>query len=940
MKINIKKLKFFIFGVFSIITVNIGVAQNSSLSTIQIKDSLKINNNEYLKTPFGTFNLKNTTGNIFRISGDELRKSGGDNLINSLRGRVPGLRISITNSSPANRSFSYLLNGRTPSVLIDGQPRGLQIDLREVEEVIILSDATFNSILGNLGDNGLIYVITKSGRNVKPTVEVNYQRGINNVTRLPKRLTAAEYATVINRASNNDGLGDMYSAEAIAAYQNDTNPILFPNVDTQETYLNDSSPSNFMSLNIYGGSKDVKYSGFLGYSDWKGLEKVGDQIDGRNLTFRTKIEAKLNNMLTAHASIFGRFGKNDRPIIDDSTVFNWINNTPANAFPTQVGDSAYIVNNQFQTNLLSELEFGGTRTDFSSNMIYDLGLDFDLNEYVKGLSYSTYVMSRNNNSHTLATNNRPATYTLENLQNINGIDSLALKVRTTELEDLSVGRSNANITRYSSYGGNLNYIKESNEGVLNMNLSHLLYFQSNRNADQTERRNLTFNLNTSYVLKDKYILYANINSSSSSKFLADNKSKIFPTLGVGWVASNEDYLKNSKVIDYLKFRASYGVVGTEYDSTSLLYLDRWSGGKNNSTIYLGTNNNTQDEYGYRQVTVGNQEIDWVVYNQLTAGLDLKMFKKFNISVNYFDIEIQNQVTNASALYASALGDDVYLPQLNFTTSRNIGFNSNITYTDNIGAFKYHVNANIGNNKVIGEKIAEVQYPDQYRLRQGDAQDLITGYVSDGLFTAENIGFSFNQDLSKWSSALPQFGEVQIGDIKYVDQNGDNVIDSRDQVALGNSNPRFNYGINIGMEYEGFNIDIIGMGVSGYDINLNSRAYYNHSGLGTYFGSVNNDLPNGNAKPRLSTVKSINNFRNSDYWLVDGSYFRISNVELGYSLANSVISKSPFSKVKLFLRGSNLALFSKLKDLDPEDLNAGVSEYPIMRSFVLGASINF
>lgn len=929
MKINIKKLKFFIFGVFNIIIVNISVAQNSSISTIQAEDSLQINNDEYLKTPFGTFNLKNTTGSIFRISGDDLRKTAGDNLINSLRGRIPGLRITRTNNSPATGSYSYLLNGRTPSVLIDGQPRGLQIDLREVEEVIVLSDATFNSLLGNLGDNGLIYVITKSGKNIKPKVEVNYQRGINNVTRLPKRLTAAEYATVINRASNNDGLGDIYSPEAIEAYQNGTDPILFPNVDTQETYLNDSSPSNFMSLNMYGGSENVNYSAFLAYSDWKGLEKVGDQVDGRNITFRTKIKAKLNDVISVNASIFGRFGKNNRPIVDDSTVFNWINNTPANAFPLQVGDTAYVVNNQFQTNLLSELEFGGTRTDYSSNMIYDLGLDFDLNEYVKGLSYSTYLMTRNNNSHTLATNNRPALYTLENLQDTNGLDSLALRVYTTELEDLTVGRSNANITRYFSYGGNLNYIKKSTDGVLNVNLSHLLYFQSNRNADQTERRNLTFNLNSSYVLHDKYILYANVNSSSSSKFLDNHKSRIFPTLGVGWVASNEDYFKNSNVVDYLKFRTSYGVVGTEYDSSSLLYLDRWSGGRNNSTIYLGTGNNTQDEFGYRLAASGNPEIDWVVYNQLTAGFDLKMFKKFNVSFNYFNIEIQDQVTNASALYASALGDDVYLPQLNFTTSRNIGFNSNITYTDNIGSLKYYVNANVGNNKVIGEKIAEIQYPDQYRLRQGDPQDLITGYVSDGLFTAENIG-----------SALPQFGDVQIGDVKYVDQNGDNIIDSRDQVAIGNSNPRFQYGINIGLEYQNFNLDVVGMGFTGYDINLNSRTYYNHRGLGTYFGSVNNDLPNGNPNPRLSTIASINNYRNSDYWLVDGSYFRISNVELGYTMPNSLISKTPLSDVKLFLRGSNLALFSKLKDLDPEDLNAGVSEYPMMRSFVLGASINF
>ncbi|WP_299668316.1 SusC/RagA family TonB-linked outer membrane protein [uncultured Polaribacter sp.] len=932
MKINIKKLKFFIFGVFNIISVNIGLAQNTSLDTIKNKDSLQIYHDEYLKTPFGTFNLKNTTGNVFRISGDDLRVTAGDNLINALRGRVPGLRITRIDSNPAAGGYSYLLNGRTPTVLIDGQPRGLQVDLREVKEVIVFSDATFNSLLGNFGENGLIYVITQSGNNsnnVKPTINFNYQRGLSTVTRLPKRLTAAEYANVINRASNNDGFGDIYSAEAIQAYENETDPILFPNVDTQETYLNNSSPTNLMSLNVYGGNKELNYSGFIGYSDWKGLEKVGDQIDGRNITFRTKIEAKLNSIITANASIFGRFSKNKRPVIDDSTVFNWINNTPANAFPIQVGDTAYIVSNQFQTNLLSELEFGGTRTDYNSNMIYDLGLDFDLNEFVKGLSYSTYVMTRNNNAHSLVTNNRPATFTIETLQDINGVDSLSLKVFTTEFEDLQIGRNNATITRYFSYGGNFNYIKEANDGVLNLNLSHLLYYQPNRTSTQTDIRNLNFNLNATYVLHDKYTFFANANSISSSRFLDNNKSKIFPTLGVSWIASNEDYLKNNKVINYLKFRTSYGIVGTEYDNSSLLYLDTWAGGRGNNTTYLGTGNTAQDEFGYRLGATGNQEIDWVIYNQFNAGFDLSLLNKFNLSVNYFDIEIQNQITNASALFATALGNDVYLPQLNFTESRNVGFNANINYTDKVGGFKYYVNANLGTNKITGEKIAEVPFPDQYRLEQGQPQDLITGYISDGLFTAENIG-----------SALPQFGDVQIGDIKYVDQNGDNIIDPRDQRAIGNTNPRFNYGINIGMEYEGFNLDVIGMGLAGYDVNLNSISYYQHSGLGTYFGSVNSDLPNGNANPRLSTITSVNNYRNSDYWLVDGSYFRIANVELGYTLKDALISKSPFSNVKLFFRGNNLAVFSKIKDLDPEDLSAGVSQYPIMRTFVLGASLNF
>ncbi|WP_139956497.1 SusC/RagA family TonB-linked outer membrane protein [Flavicella sediminum] len=931
MKITIKKLKFFIFCVLNVFAINIGVAQITTSNNLALQDTIQIkNSDEFLKTPFGVFNLSQTTGAIFRISGDELRQAPGDNLMNALKGRVPGLRIVRTSNTPGGGGYSYNLNGGTPSFLIDGQPRGLQVDLREVEEVIVLSDASFNSLLGNLGDNGLIYVITKGGRVAKPTVEVTYQQAVNTAPRLPNLLSASEYANVVNQAASNDGLPAIYSPEAIAAYKNGSDPINFPNVNTQETYLNDFSISNFASLNIYGGTEKVSYSAFLGYSDWQGLEKVGTNIDGRDITFRTKIDTKLNDIISAHASVYGRFGESERPVIGPDDTFRWITNTPANAFPLKVGDSAYIVNNQFNTNLLSELEGGGSRTDYSANMIFDIGLDFDLGKYVPGLTYDTYFMMRTFNSHSLQTNNQPGLYTLENLQDISGLDSLALKVNKNESLDLSVGRTTSNIQRNFAYGGNLSYVKNMKEGVLNLNFNHLLYYEPNTNAGQPDKRNLTFNLNSSFALHNKYILFANVNASSSSKFIDDNRTRFFPTVGAAWIASKEDFLNDNETIDYLKFRASYGQIGTEYTASTFYYLDTWSGGRTNGTMYYGgTGNTTQNNLGYRVSTTGNTAIDWVVYNQLFAGVEVGFLEKFKLDFNYFNIEITDQLTKASQLYATALGSDVYLPQLNFINRRNKGFNANFTFNDRHDDFEYYVSANAGYNKIVGEKIAEVPYPDQYRLQQGEDENNIIGYVSDGLFTAENIG-----------SALPQFGTVQIGDIKYLDQNGDNVIDVRDQRAIGNNTPRLNYGITVGFKYKGINFDMVGMGVTDYDINLNSNAYYKHSGLGNYYGSVNSNLPNGNANPRLSTLTSINNYKNSDYWLVDGSYFKIANVELGFTLPQSVVANGPFNDVKLFLRGSNLAVFSKIKDLDPEDLTAGFSEYPMMRTFALGASINF
>lgn len=884
-----------------------------------------------LKTPFGTFNLSQTTGAVFIIPGDELRKTPGNNLSEALRGRVPGLRVTRGTNTPSGEGdYSFTLNGGSPFVLIDGQPRGLQVDLREVEEVIVLSDATFNSMLGMLGDNGLIYVVTKSGNTKKAVVEVNYQYGINEPTRLPQLLDAYEYASVINRASNNDGFGDIYSQEALEAYRSGSDPILFPNVDHWNEFVRNSAPSNNASLGVFGGTKNTTYSAFVGYDDWKGLEKVGKQISGRNITFRTKIRARLSDLITTHASVYGQFGENERPVMGANQMFEWITSTPANAFPLTVGDTAYVVSNQFDNSVLSELEAGGTRTDYDANMIFDFGFDFDFSESVPGLNYQTYLLLRTFNSQSLQANNQPGLYTVEAREGQNGDDSVALRTFTLETRQLNVIRTNSGVSRTFTYAGNLSFTRSFGLNSLNLNLNHMLYYIPTRESTEPDVRNLVFNLNASYAYQSKYILYANLNSSSSSKFLGDNRSKLFPTFGLAWVVSGEGFLKNNPVIDLLKIRGSYGTIGTEYTASTFYYLENWAGDRNNSTLYTGAGQTVQNEFGYRLIQTANPGIDWVTYDQFFAGVDIRMLNRLWLTMNYFNIDIQGQVTRAEDLFPYALGGNAFLPFTNFTERRNQGFNAVLTYDNRSRQVNYYASINLGYNKINNEKIAEVQHPDRYRLRQGRPQDMIMGYESDGLFTNENIG-----------EALPQFGQVQVGDVKYVDQNGDNVIDIRDQVEIGNNTARLNYGINLGASYKGFNIDIVGTGLAGFDINLLNSPYYRHEGLGNYFGSVNSDLPNGNPNPRLSTQTNQNNYRTSDYWLVNGDYFRISLVELGYLLPKKLIKGIKLDQVKVFLRGSNLALFSKLNDLDPEDnMRSGLFEYPMMRNYTIGASVDF
>lgn len=901
-------------------------AQNDTIGNFVKQDSiLNVSySDQILKTPFGSFDLKTTTGAVYRISGEDLRKTPGDNLSEALRGRVPGLRIIRENNYPGSNNYSYSLNGGTPYILVDGEPRGLEVDLREVEEVLILNDATFNSLLGVFGDNGLIYVITKGGKIQKPVVEVSYQKAFNFPTRMPDLLSANEYTGIINQALTNDGLSPIYSDIAMNAYQSGSDPIRYPNVDYQDEFLRNSSSSDFASVGVFGGKEAVQYSAFVGYTDFNGLEKVGNTINGSNLVFRTKINTKINDFIGAKASVYGRFIENNRPVIDASSMFNLIAGTPANAFPLKVGDTAYVVSNQFNTNLLAELEKGGTRTDYFANMIFDVGFNFNLDRYISDLTYTTYAMLRTYNSQSLQSNSRPGLYTIDYSDNMS--DPINLKLYSTEFNNLNVGRQNGDVARNFSYGGNFALRKDLTNGSLNMNLNHLLYYEPTSNSGNPDRRLLVFNLNGSYIWRDKYSFYGNLNSTSSSKYIGSNRTDFFPTVGFAWIASKENFLEKSANLNYLKFRTSYGLIGTEYTATNFFYLTKYRG---TGKAYFGAGASTQNQFGYELAQTANDAIDWIVYKQFFLGMDMEMFDRVNFTLNYFNIDISGQINNLSEQYSDALGDNAYLPQLNYTDRKNTGFNSNISYRKDDGDFKYYFGLNAGYNKIIGEKISEFPYKNKYRLQQGKPEDNIIGYVSDGLYTANNI-----------DGAPEQFGEVKVGDIKYVDLNGDNVIDSRDQKAIGNNTPRLIYGINLGAQYKGFNFDIVGMGVSSYDINLSNISYYRHFGLGSYYGSALNNLPNGNANPRLSTIRSINNYKTSDYWLVDGSYFRISNMEIGYTLSANTVEKLPIDNLKLFLRGTNLALFSKMRDLDPEDTTAGINEYPMMQSFVLGTSLNF
>lgn len=916
MNTNSKTLLYFaswliVFSIF----VSAGYAQTVDIAKI---DNSKIDSSS-IPLNLSKYSTDRITGSVFRISGEELRKNPTNDLMQALSGKIPGFISLQESNTPGAAKYNNMLRGKTPIILLNGIPRDIVIDLKEIEEVIVYKDFSAAAMYGDIGANGIVNVITKKGSPGSRKIEAEYQYGINSSLNLPQYPGAYEAAKMYNQARQNDGLSPIFDNEALDAFQNKTNPFRYPDVDYYGEYLRSNTPQHNLTTTFMGGDSTIQYYLHGGWQSNQGLESIGERLDYNRMLLRSDLDIQLNDMVGINIGITGWMDITRNASMGSEEMFDIMSSYPAYAIPMQLGDSAFLVNRDYPSNLLSKMTAEGFSRVQKRTVNFNLGLDFNLNKFIKGLSMNGYISIDSYNELVEGTQGNPFLYEPEYVPAANGEDSLVLNVYQYETKDTDISHVSDDINRQYTFYSKLNYERQFSQDHL-FNAS-VLYFQNalERRGKTGDIKSQMINSSINYSFKGKYIFDGYLLYTGTQKLIGDIKFKLSSGVGLAWIASSEPFLENVDFINHLKLRVSLGSIGLINTSEYYVYRDAWYSWDN---VQFGTKDKNSDYDTYILEQTGNPDANWPVMRKFNVGMDGSIFNNsLRFSVDFYQNTYTGQLERLMDFRSGMEGNYRFIPLENYNETKNLGIESGLSYSDDIADFSYVIGVNFSYGKETYSKVAELNYSDSYRLMNSQPTDAIWGLEADGLF--QN-----NDEISQAPTQM--FGEVNPGDIRYKNQNGDNIIDEKDYKVIGNSVPDYMLGGFIQLAYKGFGLYVQGASTFGHNLVLDN-GYYRNFGLDKYSVIMQNDYP------RLSSLGSSNNFRSSDYWIANGGFFRLKTVELSYDLP-SLFSRRSNSGLKIFVRGNNLLTFSGFKELDPENINAGVTGYPLFKTIAIGLSI--
>ena len=862
---------------------------------------------------------------------------------NGLQGRLAGLAVVSSGSGLGNNVPSLYVrglhrnSGNEAIVLVDGMERDIDdIISEEVESIEVLKDASAKILYGSRAANGVISVTTRRGRAGQRVVNAGFESGVRMVTRTPEYLNSYQYATLYNEACINDGLSPLYSAEQLQGYKNSTGPndLLYPDVNHYDLFMRNTALTNKATVDMMGGNERIQYSVVMNYIGGKGFEKVGKLPSLDRINLRGNIDATVTDYMkifvnlgtrletrswgaqnqVANVTAFTTLRPNEYPLTIPAAVLG--------LEPDEDGVPFFGASTRSADNIFATMGYGGFNSEVYITSQADFGANFDFENYVPGLKAFAVFRIDNYEYFAEGQTDTHETYAIHNTAT--DVASLEfLKMRNTSLES-NKSRNGASLYRQMSYEGNVSYAKTIGQSEFGARLGYSYYTKENSGVTQDIRNDNT-SLKLNYGLSQKYFLEATAALMGSNRFAKGNRNFLAYSAGAAWVLSNEEFLSGSSAVDFLKLKASFGLLGYDGSTSYLLYNTRWTNG---STVTFGEKNATS--LHTTDFVRSGRDLKWETSREFNFGLEAVMFdRKLSAEVNYFDELRDNIITGAAATYSSIVGD--FNGNANLGRVSNHGVDAQLNWTDHKGDFSYRIGANAlwSVNKL--EAWNEVNYIDDGWKTVGKPTDAIIGYRALGLF---------GKDVNLATATPQNLGQYGDGYIAYENINGDGIVDERDQTMIGNSFPRLHLGLDVDLHFGNWGLYVLGTAALGSD-NMLSSSYYWMSGTGKYsvvaldrYHPVNN--PEG-TYPALTTTSGNNNFVKSTFWLQNASFFRLKNVELSYTLP---VRNFAVKKFKLFARGSNLCVLSEMKDLDPETPNAGLTSYPYYATVTGGLSLTF
>lgn len=896
--------------------------------------------NRKIELLYETKYSKLSTGAVSTLLGDEVKNVPTVNRINTLSGRVTGFSLINVDGLPGiESSTSYVRGAHTfngnnsPMILIDGRVDDVRmLDPYDIESITVLKDAASLSLHGLRSAGGIILITTKKADKGKISVGINHQTSFSMPTRMPKFLNAFNYATLYNEAMLNDNplAGVRYDSTALEAYKTGNNSVLYPNTDWINNFIRDYSVQTRTNLNVKGGNNNSRFYVSVGHLYSNGLFNVDPKINNYNtntnincIVIHGNVSVNIGENILVNADIRTKKDERNTPgaysVTYDESIFKALYSTPFNAYPVFNPDGSLGGTSDYRNNIYGLLNHSGYSIWENSSMSSFVDATLNLNGVVNGLKLKGLVGLNNYADYVTNRTKDFAVYKYDADGNYTkyGMDS---EIRNT-------GKY-LNTYRNYQHSISLLYNRQFDKHIVN---GFLMYERLQSNNMINKDRNLFSNYQgpkgkVSYNYRNAYLIDFVFAYQGSEQYDKKHRYGFFPAVSGACILTNQPFLRESDVLNFLKVRFSYGLTGT-MTNTYFAYMESYASG---TGAVFGIN--PAGQTGYVEERVANPALTWAKTKIFNAGIDASLIKnRLMLSIDMFsektsDILINNAI---SVMYGAAL----LTPKGKMD---NKGYELKLEWKERVNHFEYYIKANFSHakNKIVYQDEQMLPYPWMYRT--GHPYHERFGYEFERFFTVDD-------DIAN----LPEqslLGTQQPGDFKYKDLNEDNIINQYDITSIGKSKiPELSYGINVGLSFKGFDINTLIQGIAGstmYKYGYGYWAFYNKIGnvQEHHFERWTPDKGDAAKYPRL-TLSNANNYHANSFWVQDNSFIRLKYMEFGYTFSSRVSKGMGMSSLRFFLNGNNLYSWDKIKIVDPESQDDALS-YPIQRTFSIGLNMQF
>ena len=921
--------------------------ESKVLSQKEVKSGVVLNPTPYrygekdnVKIGFGTSKRGDLIGNISVVEPDDIIKyDNSQNVSDALNCRIPGLI--------GTNQIHYLGDAL---VVLDGIPRydnmsAVNISMEEVDQITVLKDINAVALYGSQARNGVIIITTKRGKANKRDLNVSFYQGISKPKATPQYLNSADYMELYNEARTNDGLTKLYDDATIANYRTG-NPLRYPSNDYYSSdYIKPFNNYTKLLTEFSGGNDNATFYANFGWAKDGSLMDFGPNKDlGSNrFNARANVDFRINSFITSRLDVgtIFNFNKSNRgnywadastirpnlytPLLPLSLISSYSNPTLANLITGRKNDvdGTYLLGGtaQNQTTSFGDVYSGGYNQSVNRTLQFNNAIDFDLGMITKGLSLKTNISFDFYNYYNQSIANTYAVYQPTWSSTNDSIVGLTKYGTDTKASVQSVG--SPDFLRRMGFFAQLDYLRTFTN-VHNVNATLIGFYNTvkeNGTFQPFKHAHVGLRLNYNY----DHIFYADFSGAyvNSAKLAPGNRGAFSPTLSIATELKKLLFADVSSV-DYLKVKASAGIINTDISMPNyFLYDNKYANsGSYNWSDNSYRNNGIASQYG------PNSSLTFEKRKEINLGFEGQFFKRsLTIEANYFTTRLSDKTSFRNDAYPTFFAN--FVPYENYEEDAINGLELGITGSKKMGDFGIDlgIKGMYWNSKAITRD--EIHAFD-YQYRAGRSTDASFGLVADGLFKDQ-------ADIQ--SHAIQTFGEVRPGDIKYVDQNNDGFIDANDQVKIGRSNYPVSVGLELKLSYKRFTFFAIGNARSGANGYKNNN-YYWVDGADKYSTQVLNRWTSATAQtatfPRLTSLASSNNYRQSTYWMYKNNYFQILRMQLTYDLPESICKKAAMKNLSVSLGGANFLTFSKVKDI--RDLNVGSA--PQNSYFSLGIRSTF